>query len=150
MTETPPLHPLERAQREQAATLVVTVATTGEWEDTVDDIRTLEAGGDLERPPTVSFESYETLLKTLTPRTLDLMEYVRRHEPASINETARGVDRDVKNVHEELTRLTQVGIIYFDEEGRGNRPVVWFDELVISLPVGTGEDEARTVVSGPE
>ena len=43
------------------------------------------------------------------------------------------MDRDVKNVHEELSRLAQLGIIFFEEEGQSKRPVVWFDELLITL-----------------
>nr|WP_281194425.1 hypothetical protein [Halorubrum sp. F4] len=65
---------------------------------------------------------------------LDLIEAIRREEPASINETARVVDRDVKNVHQELGRLARLGIVLFGEGGQRKRPVVWFDELVISLP----------------
>jgi predicted transcriptional regulator len=83
--------------------------------------------------PTLSFTSYDDLMETLTPRVLELIEAIRRDEPSSINETAQVVDRDVKNVHEELSRLAQLGIIFFEEEGQSKRPVVWFDELVIDL-----------------
>jgi predicted transcriptional regulator len=64
---------------------------------------------------------------------LDLIEAIRRDEPGSINEAARVVDRDVKNVHEELSRLARLGIVYFEEEAQRKRPVVWFDEIVIEL-----------------
>jgi predicted transcriptional regulator len=74
------------------------------------------------------------MMNALTPTVLDLIEVVRQEEPASINETARVADRDVKNVHEELSRLAQLGVIFFEEDGQRKRPVVWFDELVISLP----------------
>jgi predicted transcriptional regulator len=84
--------------------------------------------------PTLSFTSYDDLMGTLTPHVLDLIEATRREEPSSINETARIVDRDVKNVYEELSRLAQLGIIFFEEDGQSKRPVVWFDELVINLP----------------
>ncbi len=94
----------------------------------------LDRGDGVDEPPTLSFSSYDQLLETLTPRTLELIEAVRRERPSSINETARVVERDVKNVHEELDRLAQVGIVYFEEEGQRKRPVVWFEELVISLP----------------
>jgi predicted transcriptional regulator len=40
----------------------------------------------------------------------------------------------VKNVHAELSRLAQLGIIFFEEDGQRKRPVVWFDEIVINLP----------------
>ncbi|MEF8775607.1 MAG: hypothetical protein V5A43_03765 [Haloarculaceae archaeon] len=135
MTDTPPLHPMEREQLERESTLVVTVSSSEEFHDDVRGaIQALDAGEEVDSTPTISFGSYDELMETLTPRVLDLIEAIRRDEPGSINETARVVDRDVKNVHEELTRLAQLGIIYFEEEGRSKRPVVWFDDLVIELP----------------
>jgi predicted transcriptional regulator len=86
-------------------------------------------------------------METLTPRVLDLIEAVRRDEPESINEAARVVDRDVKNVHEELARLARLGIIYFEEEGQRKRPVVWFDELVINLPFDPDTGDTASVPS---
>jgi len=131
---TPPLHPMEREQLRAESTLVVTVTTSSELHDDVTDgIEALERGDAVDSPPTLSFASYEDLMETLTPRVLDLIEAIRREEPASINETARVVDRDVKNVHEELSRLAQLGIIFFEEDGQRKRPIVWFEQLVINL-----------------
>jgi predicted transcriptional regulator len=136
MTDTtPPLHPMEREQLRAESTLVVTVKSSSEFHDGVTDgIEALEQGDAVDSTPTLSFTSYDDLMETLTPRVLDLIEAIRREEPASINETARVVDRDVKNVHEELSRLAQLGVIFFEEDGQSKRPVVWFDELVINLP----------------
>jgi predicted transcriptional regulator len=132
---TPPLHPMEREQLRAESTLVVTVKSSSEFHDDITDgIEALEQGDTKDSTPTLSFTSYDDLMETLTPRVLDLIEAIRREEPASINETARVVDRDVKNVHEELSRLAQLGIIFFEEDGQSKRPVVWFDELVINLP----------------
>ena len=132
---TPPLHPIEREQLRAESTLVVTVKTSSEYHDDVTDgIEALERGDTVDSTPTLSFASYDDLMETLTPRVLDLIEAIRREEPASINETARVVDRDVKNVHEELSRLAQLGIVFFEEDGQSKRPVVWFEELIINLP----------------
>ena len=132
---TPPLHPMEREQLRAESTLVVTVKSSSEFHDDVTDgIEAVERGDAVDSSPTLSFTSYDDLMETLTPRVLDLIEAIRRDGPASINETARVVDRDVKNVHEELSRLAQLGIIFFEEDGQSKRPVVWFDELVITLP----------------
>ncbi|WP_436926202.1 hypothetical protein [Halosimplex amylolyticum] len=132
---TPSLHPMEREQLRAESTLVVTVKSSSEFHDDVTDlIEALERDDAVDSTPTLSFTSYDDLMETLTPRVLDLIEAIRRDEPASINETARVVDRDVKNVHEELSRLAQLGIIFFEEDGQSKRPVVWFDELVINLP----------------
>ena len=132
---TPPLHPMEREQLRAESTLVVTVKSSSEFHDGVTDgIEALERGDTVDSTPTLSFASYDDLMETLTPRVLDLIEAIRREEPVSINETARAVDRDVKNVYEELSRLAQLGIIFFEEDGQSKRPIVWFDELVITLP----------------
>jgi predicted transcriptional regulator len=126
---------MEREQLRAASTLVVTVKPSDEFHDHVTDgIESLEQGDAVDATPTLSFTSYDDLMETLTPRVLKLIGAIRRDEPSSINETARIVDRDVKNVHEELSRLAQLGIIFFEEEGQSKRPVVWFDELVINLP----------------
>jgi predicted transcriptional regulator len=53
-------------------------------------------------------------IERLTPRVLELVEAIRRGEPSSTNETARVVDRDAKNVLEELGRLAQLGIMAND------------------------------------
>ena len=135
MTDTPPLHPMEREQLQCESTLVVTVSSSGEFHgDVRNAIQALEGGESVDSTPTISFGSYDELMETLTPRVLDLIEAIRREEPSSINETARVVDRDVKNVHGELSRLAQLGIIYFEEEAQRKRPVVWFDDLIIELP----------------
>jgi predicted transcriptional regulator len=132
---TPPLHPMEREQLRAESTLVVTVKSASEFHDDVTDgIKTLEQEDTVDSTPLLSFTSYDDLMETLTPRVLDLIEAIRRDDPSSINEAARVVDRDVKNVHEELSRLAQLGIIFFEEDGQGKRPVVWFDGLVINLP----------------
>jgi predicted transcriptional regulator len=145
---TPPLHPMEREQLRAESTLVVTVKSSSEFHDGVTDgIEALERGDAVDSTPTLSFTSYDDLMETLTPRVLDLIEAIRREEPASINETARVVDRDVKNVHEELSRLAQLGIIFFEEDGQSKRPVVWFDELVINLPFDP--EAGDTVTAAP-
>jgi Predicted transcriptional regulator len=148
MTDTPPLHPIEREQLQSESTLVVTVKSSGEFHtDVRSAIQALERRETVDSPPTLSFESYDELMGTLTPRVLELIEAIRRDEPESINEAARVVDRDVKNVHEELSRLAQLGIVYYEENGRSKRPVVWFDELVIELPFESEAEDTATVSS---
>lgn len=145
MTDTTPLHPMEREQLQRESTLVVTVTSSDEFHDDVQSaIEALERGESVDSRPRISFGSYDDLMETFTPRVLDLIEAIRREEPSSINETARVVDRDVKNVHGELGRLARLGIVYFEEEGRSKRPIVWFDELVIELPFGPEAGDTAT------
>ena len=145
---TPPLHPMEREQLQVESTLVITVKSSSEFRDDVTDgLEVIEEDDTTDSTPTLSFTSYDDLMETLTPRVLDLIEAIRREKPASINETARVVDRDVKNVHEELSRLAQLGIIFFEEDGQSKQPIVWFDELVINLPFDSDTGDAATAPS---
>ena len=129
-------HPVERERLETAATLVVTVASDREFHDDVTGgIERLADGDTTDTPPRLTVADYDELAATLTPQTLELIETVRREAPENVTQTARLVDRDVKNVHEELTRLAALGIVDFESVGRRRRPTVWFDELRISLPV---------------
>jgi predicted transcriptional regulator len=138
------IHPKERDRlaSDAVSTLVVTVKSGDEFhEDVATALERLERGESVDGTPTLSFESYDRLLAMFTPTTLELLDTVRREQPASINDAARVVERDVSNVHNELTRLANMGVIYFVEEGRSKRPVVWFDDLVIDIPVGERDEE---------
>ena len=88
----------------------------------------------VDKPDTFAFETSELLFETFNPRTVALLETISDSEPESIRETARLVDRDVKNVHEELTELNRLGVIRFEDSGRSKRPVFPYEEIVISLP----------------
>lgn len=144
----PPLHPMEREQLRAASTLVVTVKSSDEFHDDVTNgLESLKHGDSVDDMPTLSFTSYDDLMETLTPCVLELIEAVRQEAPSSINETARVVDRDVKNVHEELSRLAQLGILFFEEDGQSKRPVVWFDELVITLSFEPDSEDTVTTAS---
>lgn len=139
---------MEREQLQVESTLVITVKSSSEFRDDVTDgLEVIEEDDTTDSTPTLSFTSYDDLMETLTPRVLDLIEAIRREKPASINETARVVDRDVKNVHEELSRLAQLGIIFFEEDGQSKQPIVWFDELVINLPFDSDTGDAATAPS---
>ncbi len=59
----------------------------------------------------LSFESWELLARTLTPRRLALLRHIHRHPATSIAALARMVGRDYKRVHEDVERLTAAGLL---------------------------------------
>jgi len=59
----------------------------------------------------LTFESLPVLLKNLTPARWKLLEAVKRSGPVSINELARLLGRNYKNVHTDVTRLIALGLI---------------------------------------
>jgi len=143
------IHPKEREYLDEASTLVVTVRTAAEFHDDVTaNLERLDRGEPVETPPQLSFHSYDDFMGTFTSSTLDLIATIRRDQPASINEAARTVERDVSTVHKQLTRLESLGVICFAEEGQSKRPVVWFDDLVIDIPFGEEPDTPSTEAAG--
>lgn len=59
----------------------------------------------------LTFETLPVLLKSLTPARWKLLEAVKRSGPMSINELARLLGRNYKNVHTDVTRLAELGLI---------------------------------------
>ena len=59
----------------------------------------------------LTFESLPVLLKNLTPARWKLLEALKRAGPMSINELARLLGRNYKNVHTDVTRLLELGLI---------------------------------------
>lgn len=73
------------------------------------------------------------LHRVTRPKNLELLQTLARGQPASIRETARLVERDVRQVHRNLEELAELGLVKFEEEGRSKRPVVWYDEIDVEL-----------------
>lgn len=69
------------------------------------------------------------------PKSLELLRAIVQHDPGSIRETARLVDRDVSQVHRNLTELAELHLVDLVEDGHAKRPVVWYDAIDIDLPL---------------
>jgi predicted transcriptional regulator len=97
--------------------------------------------------PVLNVSSYAELSRLLSPKNLELLETISEHEPASIRETARLVDRDYKQVHQNLTELEEIGVIEFEGGGSGRprKPLLAYDGLEIDLPfTGDSPTDAAT------
>ena len=79
------------------------------------------------------------------PKSLELLRAIVQHNPDSIRETARLVDRDVSQVHRNLTELEELHLVELVTDGQSKRPSVWYTAIDIDLPLVTpdvGSDEA--------
>jgi predicted transcriptional regulator len=101
--------------------------SVGSVEDALDRFehawRQAEKGGARAAQVRLSFESLPTLLKNLTPARWTLLEQLKRDGPLSINELARRLARHYKNVHTDVTRLAELGLIERRSDQRVE--VVW-------------------------
>ena len=58
----------------------------------------------------------------LTDRRLELVDTIRKTEPASITDLADDIERDVAAVHRDLNTLFEVGVIAYEADGGRKRP----------------------------
>jgi len=106
----------------------------------------IDAGEDVEpSEPTLSIEDLETFGHIFRPITLELLEAIVEHEPDSIRELARIVDRHPPEVTENVHELVDYGLIEIEEGGRSKRPVVWYDEIDVDLPLTTSSGSRDSV-----
>ena len=81
----------------------------------------------------LSFESLPLLLKTLSPARWSLLERLRADGPCSIYELAKRLGRDYKNVHTDVARLAELGLI---ERRPDTRVAVAWDLIRAELRLG--------------
>ena len=80
----------------------------------------------------LSFESARSLFAELTPARLDLLDTLRRVGPCSIYALAKAAERNYSNVHADVSRLEELGLIErSDEDGI----FVPFDAVEILVPL---------------
>jgi predicted transcriptional regulator len=70
----------------------------------------------------LQFESPSALFRVLTPKRWELIERLQRIGPSSVRGLARELGRDVKRVHEDVSRLIECGIVARTEDGRVQVP----------------------------
>jgi predicted transcriptional regulator len=59
----------------------------------------------------LAFESWDALARVLTGKRMELLQYVHRHQPASVRALAKALRRDYSNVHADVQALTLAGLL---------------------------------------
>jgi len=77
----------------------------------IDAWKRAELAEKIEVEQRLDFENLDTLLRTLTPGRWVLLKKLRTKGPISIRALAKELRRDYKNVHTDVRRLEQVGLI---------------------------------------
>ena len=82
----------------------------------------------------ISFPDFETLGRVITGARIELISIIRSKKPSSIQELARFVDRDFKNVYQDVKLLAQFGLIELKEQGprKAATPTAKYSELVLA------------------
>ena len=67
----------------------------------------------------VSFSDWETMVRVLSPKRLELLRHLHRHPASSIRALAQALGRDYRRVHEDVEALEAAGLL--DRDGAGLR-----------------------------
>jgi len=117
----------------------------GSDDDIEDALAALDRGETPDPHFEVVYHDPADVHRVTRPKSLELLRAIVQHEPESIRETARLVDRDVSQVHRNLKELEELHLVDLTNDGQSKRPSVWYDAIDIDLPLVTpdvGSDEA--------
>ena len=102
--------------------------------DLVDDLMVLSAlrHPDTEMTERVIFQSYQ-FYHEITPRRMELLEYISTRPVTSIKDLAIKLKRDYKNVYDDVKGLNQIGLVEYAKEGKNRRPYTLVDRIMITI-----------------
>jgi len=117
----------------------------GSDDDLEDALAALDRGETPDPYLEVVYHDPDDVHRVTRPKSLELLRAIVQHDPDSIRETARLVERDVSQVHRNLTELEELHLVELVDDGQSKRPSVWYETIDIDLPLVTpdvGSDEA--------
>ncbi len=90
----------------------------------------------------ISFENAILLMKTLTPRRLELLQKLHAIGSSSIRALAKKLERDYSNVHQDVEILSKAGLLLQDKKGRYSMP---WDKIVTEILMTKEIDSPRHI-----
>lgn len=111
--------------------------------ETLERIDAVERGETVEERHILNIERERDVARVLSKVNLELLRTISEQDPSSIRKTADLVDRDVKDVHQNLTELEELNLIEFEQEGRSKRPIVPFDEIHLDIDLSGDHESGR-------
>lgn len=104
-----------------------------EWNTMDHALRAYQEGEDFEYMAEEELELSPVDYGKLTPRRIELLDHLARSMAGSINELANQLERDVKNVYDDLHILEGLGFISLTEEGRRIVPTPIVYEITLTF-----------------
>ena len=96
----------------------------------------IERGDAVKKQPAgVYFTNLDAFRKALTQKRLELLHSIRLEKPASLQQLARIVNRDIKNVSTDIKYLSQVGLVELKEQNNCLYPIVDYERIELDIAV---------------
>jgi len=133
-------------------TLHVYIGTAPDRTDLSETLAALDAGEDVEPEPSrLVVESLETFGHIFRQTNLELLETIAEHEPNSIRELSRLVDRHPPEVTDNVHELADYGLIRLEDDGQAKKPQLWYDDIEIfgDVPLRSSSDDGSDITAAP-
>jgi len=129
-------------------TLHIQIETADEFfEQVKNDAAAVDEDSDVDDVDVLSVPDLATLSRVLSKTNLELIQAIADHEPDSMRAAARLVERDIKNVSEDLNFLAELDIVEIETVGRAKRPVVSYDDIEVDIPVRDSSENSNSLVA---
>ena len=107
-------------------------------QDFVKTGKAVERGEKVKKEVGVYFENAEAFGKALTPKRLELLRLIRKHQPKTMHALSRLAGRDTKNISQDLRLLENLGLVSIKKEKTGRKevsPSVDYDAIELMIAV---------------
>ncbi len=104
-----------------------------EWSSMIHALRAAGEGEDFDYYAEEDLDLTPEELDRLTPKRIELLDYLADEHASSINELADKVGRDVKNIYTDLRILEGLGFVRLTKEGKSLVPELLVQEVTILL-----------------
>lgn len=114
--------------------ILISICTLDEFKKlTRASFKRAESGKAAEEPiHRVYFTSEEDLFRTLSPKRMELLKFLKKNGPLSCRKLAAALNRAYANVHDDVRQLSQLELIEKDSD---QKLFVPWDELDIAVPL---------------
>jgi predicted transcriptional regulator len=86
----------------------------------------------------IYFESLEVMRKAITEERMKILRVIKEKRPSSIYELAKMLNRNIKNVSDDIHYLADLGLIDLEKTKGGREkttPFVDYDKILLEIPV---------------
>ena len=104
-----------------------------EWVGMIHALRAYGEGEDFDYFKEEVIELNRDSVSKLTPRRMELLDFLSENRVESINELAKRINRDVKNVYNDVKALEELQFISLTGEGRRLIPELLVQEVTLLL-----------------
>ncbi len=106
--------------------------------DFADTWKKLEAGKRVKKEEGIYFESVDAMRAVLTNKRLLILKTVKEKEPGSVYELAKLLNRDLKNISQDIKLLAEVGLVTLEKIEKEKKriiPHVDYSKILLEIPV---------------